>query len=247
MENLKATNPHQYDSPELDWHSSGGEKSSSRSYLREQIETTLEQDFLKGKHVLDIGSGVGQLFNWLKEKGAAGIVGVDPSVRNIETTKEKYPWAESVEATLHEYAKIAAAKFDAAFGIYVFEHILDLDEAFEDIASVLKKDGKFYLVIGDKEYNLSSDMDARGSRFVSVKVLQEFADGTVETEIHRKNEAFEPITMYDVFRPMELVRQAAKANGFDIEIEKPILGPQSKPPEERKHTMCHLFVFKKIR
>jgi 2-polyprenyl-3-methyl-5-hydroxy-6-metoxy-1,4-benzoquinol methylase len=245
MEDLRATDPHQYDSPDLDWSSSGAKSSSSRTYLREQIEEVLAPNSLKGKRVLDIGAGVGQLFNWLKDKGATEVVGIDPSKRNIEFTQKEYPWVTSVRATLQEFAAQNSEPFDAAFGIYVFEHIRNLNEAFRDVSALLKNDGTFFLIIGDKEYNLSSDMDARGSRFVSVKVLQEFDDGTVETEIHRKNEAFEPITMYDVFRPMELVREAAAANNFNILTEQPILGPQSKPPAERKHTMCHLFVFKK--
>jgi hypothetical protein len=97
-----------------------------------------------------------------------------------------------------------------------------------------------------QHYNLSSDKEARGKRFVSVKVLHEFKDGTVETEIHRKNEDFMPIVMHDIFRPMERVREAASTNGFETFAEKGILGPQSAPPEQRKFVMCHLFVFKCI-
>src|SRR5665213_289748 len=98
MENLRATDPHQYDSPELDWRSSGAEKSSSRSYFREQIDSVVEPGFLEGKRVLDIGSGVGQLFNWLKSNGASEVVGIDPSIKNIENTTKTYPWVSSAQA-----------------------------------------------------------------------------------------------------------------------------------------------------
>ncbi len=107
--------------------------------------------------VLDIGSGVGQLFNWLKNKGAIEIVGIDPSERNIRTSKEMYPWVLSIQATLHEFASHEQEKFDTAFAVLVFEHIEDLGEAFRDIHSLLKDDGEFYLIIADKDFNLIDD------------------------------------------------------------------------------------------
>ena len=61
---LKATDPNQYDASELDWTVLGDENQSSRLFFRDYLVEELED--LSGKKVLDIGSGVGQLFNTLK-------------------------------------------------------------------------------------------------------------------------------------------------------------------------------------
>ncbi len=109
-----ATDPHQYDSPELDWRIGGAENDASRVYFREALDSIVTPDILQEKRVLDIGSGTGQLFNWLRSKGVSEVVGIDPSLRNIETSTKMYPWATSLEATLEEFASKNSKKFDVA-------------------------------------------------------------------------------------------------------------------------------------
>jgi 2-polyprenyl-3-methyl-5-hydroxy-6-metoxy-1,4-benzoquinol methylase len=242
---LKATDPLQYDSPDLDWRNEGGEKSSSRTYFRRELDSVVSGDFLKGKRVLDVGSGVGQLFQWCRDNGATDVVGIDPSARNVEFSIQEFPWATSIKSTLHEFVKTKPEKFDTIFIILVLEHILDLQEVFRDTHSSLKETGEVYIIFADKDYNLSSDKNTRGKKFISVEVLQEFENGVVETKILRRNEQGVPIVMHDILRPTKQVEEAALVNGFQKVTYKPILGPRSTLPEERKLTMCHLYVFRK--
>lgn len=88
--NLRATDPNQYDSPDLNWQLSGREDASSRKYFREALDRMIKDESLAGKNILDIGCGVGQLFNWLKNKKVSRIVGFDPSQRNVETARQLY-------------------------------------------------------------------------------------------------------------------------------------------------------------
>jgi 2-polyprenyl-3-methyl-5-hydroxy-6-metoxy-1,4-benzoquinol methylase len=241
-----ATDPHQYDSPELDWRISGAEDRAFRVYSREQLDTVISPNALKGKRALDIGSGVGQLFNWLKNKGAVEIVGIDPSIRNVKTTKEKYPWVTSVQSTLHEFASKSSEKFNTAFAILVFEHIEDLGEAFRDIHSLLNDGGAFYLMIADKEYNLIRDKNIRGAKFVSFEIMRELDNGVIETKTIRDDGESGTTALYDLLRPIEQVYKAAQENGFEITHTQPVLGPYTVLPAERKYTICNLIVFKKI-
>src|SRR5581483_7259100 len=91
MDNYKllATDPLQYDSPDLDWTIDGDPNSWSRIFFRNHLKPYLEN--LSGKSVLDIGSGVGHLFPMLKEFGAKDIEGLEPSKRNVGRSNQLYP------------------------------------------------------------------------------------------------------------------------------------------------------------
>lgn len=247
MSELQATNPQQYDSPELDWSISGAEDSASRVYFREGLDSVIPSMHFLNKKVLDIGSGVGQLFNWLKDKGASTVTGFDPSERNVETSKKKYPWAMVHKSTLHEFASHTSEKFAAATAVMVFEHIQDLTEAFKDIHSLLDSQGEFFLIIGDKNYHLLTDKAIRGKMFVSVEVLQTLGGGAIETKTIRFDGMEKKTVMYDIFRPLEEVLRVAKEIGFEVFVEESLLGPFSIPIDERTHTICHLLGFKKTK
>ncbi len=97
MKAERATNPHQYDSPEINWPVLGAE--DARKYFRDVLDSIIKDDYLEGKKVIDIGSGVGHLFDWLRTRGASDVTGIDPSTKNIAISSNKYPWAISVVST----------------------------------------------------------------------------------------------------------------------------------------------------
>jgi 2-polyprenyl-3-methyl-5-hydroxy-6-metoxy-1,4-benzoquinol methylase len=245
MKVTKATNPNQYDTPELDWSIIGAENKPTRIFFREELERAVTPNFLQDKRVLDIGSGVGQLFNWLKMHGATEVVGIDPSIRNIKVSGENYPWAISIKSTLQEFALSNREKFDVAFALLVFEHIQDLDSAFRDISSLLINNGELYLIITDKDYNVINDKEIRGKTFVSAEIINEFENGSVETKTIRDSEKDGQIVMFDIFHPIDNVLQSARENGFKLLKNKPVLGPYTIPQDKRVSLICHLLVFRK--
>lgn len=219
----KATNPEQYDSPEMNWQILGAEE--ARQYFRDVLDSFVETGSLEGKKVLDIGSGTGQLFNWLKQKGALSVTGIDPATKNIAISTEKYPWATSIVSTLSDFAKNSGEKFDIAIVILAFEHIQDLGSAFREVGKLLENGGRFYLIITDKDFHSSNDKEIRSKQFVSVEVIKDLGEGTVETRTIRDLGDGKQSEMFDVLRPIAQVREAAKLAGFNLFAEKPLMSP----------------------
>ncbi len=223
----KATNPKQYDSPELNWQVLGAE--DARKYFRDELDAFIQNDFLKGKKVIDIGSGTGHLFGWLRDKGALSVTGIDPAETNIAASRAKYPWATSVVATLEEFAKSNTEKFDVAIAILVFEHIDDLPAAFRDVNKLLRNDGLFYLFVCDKDYSLSNDKELRSARTESAEIVKDLGDGAVEVKTVRNLDDGSQSVMYDIFRSLESVKSAGENSGFKLFAEKALMSPTQVP------------------
>ena len=227
---IKATNPQQYDSPDLDWRIDGGLNSPSRIFFRNHLKAHLED--LSGKNVLDIGSGVGHLFNMLFELGAKEIVGIEPSKRNVEESKKLHPNVGVHNATLEEYNP-DGKQFDIVISIMVFEHILDIKKAFGLISDFLKHGSKLYLIVGDKEFHVQSRPDLEVD-------VQKISDDVTATKTIRPNG-----TMYDIFRSLDLYIQTANESGLKL-VGNFELGPTVERPNNLDNKpSCHLLIFQK--
>lgn len=225
---LKATNPEQYDSPELDWTGVGSKDDSSRVFFRNYLVPVLED--LKGKSVLDIGSGVGQLFSTLQELGAGSIEGLEPSKRNVEHSRTLYPNIPINEGTLQSYTTDKV--FDVIICIMAFEHILDIDDAFSKVFKMLKSGGSFYLMIGDLDYHMIDHYSKSTNFMVSVDV-QVLGNNVVATKT-----IYPTAIIYDIFRPLQSVIDTGKGAGLELK-EHINMTSSDDPPS------CHLLVFKK--
>ncbi len=226
---LRATDAQQYDLPDLDWRITGDVDDSSRLFFRNFLKQDLED--LKGKRVLDIGSGVGQLFPMLKEFGASDIVGLEPSKRSVEYSQGLYPDVEIQEGTLATFHSDNI--FDVAICIMAFEHIFDIEAAFSQIATLLRGAGSFYLMIGDKDFHSQDHYSKTHNFMVSVDV-QELGNGVIATKT-----IYPTAVIYDIFRPLEAVLAASQKAGF--ELKKKIGMTLS-----RESPSCHFLIFNKI-
>lgn len=237
-ETNKATDPAQYDS--LNWAVTGAEENPSRKWFRAALDQLVPADALRGRHVVDIGCGVGQLFNWLKSRGSVEVWGFDPSPKNSALAAHTYPWAHVSQATLHEFAAGNAEHFAAATAVMVLEYVPNINDAFEEVASLLEKGAVFYLIVGDYEYFTSSDLSVRGNTVVSVEVVRPAVDGGAEVRTVRNDPGAGETSMYEIFRPIELVRAAARSAGFEVERELPMPGlpRQDGSPTVACHTLA---------
>jgi ubiquinone/menaquinone biosynthesis C-methylase UbiE len=231
-----ATNPAQYDSPELNWIVRGAEDRPSRKFFRDSLDEMVPEGSLKGKTVLDVGCGVGQLFNWLKEKGATGVYGIDPSVRNITYASEKYPWAILEVATLQKFSKNKDKKFGALFALMVFEHIQDLHQAFLEVKKLLDVGSNFYLAVYEKNYSLLIDKDRR-TRVEKVEVVKDFGAGEIEIKTTSQEKEGTNI-LFDIVRPVENVIRAAEGAGLTLVNHIVLVDAKIDPPIPANHLLC---------
>ena len=95
----------------------------------------LADEWLAGRtHVLDVGTGEGQLARRLAALGAL-VVGVDPTVAQIDEAARRGGGPC--------YVPFGDATFDAVVACLVFEHIDDVDDAIDEVARVLEPGGRF--------------------------------------------------------------------------------------------------------
>ena len=112
----------------------------------EQILPIVAAELGDRTHVLDIGTGEGQLARHLHTVGVGRVTGIDPSVNQLRTAVTR--------AGGPVYARGAAAAlpfpdgaFDGVVACLVFEHIEAVEEAIAEVARVLAPGGVFLFLL----------------------------------------------------------------------------------------------------
>lgn len=229
----KATDLRQYDLPALDWEKEGMADSPTRRFLSEYLEIHLED--LSGKSVLDVGSGTGHFSRLFLNLGAKEIHGIEPSHKNAEISRRLYPEMTVAEQALED-AK-PEKMFDVVLVVMVFEHIRDLDSAFQELSQLTKPAGSLYIIFGDKEYFTTE-------RFGYELKIEDLGNEEVATSTKRSYGI-----MYDIFRPVSHFVEAARKAGFSLKKQVDIVPTQKFIQAEPKYKqfegkpMTHLLVF----
>ncbi|MCL2159681.1 MAG: class I SAM-dependent methyltransferase [Oscillospiraceae bacterium] len=100
---------------------------------------------VSGKKVLEIGCGRGHSLQYLGERKAAELWGIDISEKQIEQTRKHLAecglFAKLICSPMEEECGIPADYFDIVYAIYAIGWTTDLDVTFSRIASYLKKGG----------------------------------------------------------------------------------------------------------
>lgn len=111
----------------------------------------LNQDFFKGKTVLDAGCGGGQLTYWALKFGARKVVGVDLSDEAIKVAKERLKEFHNVEIIKGDLENLKLHnKFDFVYSIGVIHHTVNPEKAFGNLVKALKPKGALCVwVYGD--------------------------------------------------------------------------------------------------
>jgi len=102
---------------------------------------------ISGKKILEIGCGSGQSLQYIGERKASELWGMDISEKQLEKT-EQYLAEHGLSAKLicspmEEECGIPVNYFDVVYSVYAIGWTIDLDGTFRRIASYLKKDGIF--------------------------------------------------------------------------------------------------------
>lgn len=107
-----------------------------------------------GRRVLDIGSGMGCLFQHFFESPAELLVGADASAGNLQRLKERFKDRNVQTDFIHlditgelPLDKLRAYNFDTIVCTSVLEHIKDDTAALKNMHAILKKGTKVLLIV----------------------------------------------------------------------------------------------------
>lgn len=193
-----AKDPNQYDSGAFDFEKWGSLSDPTRMFIADALQSKIGD--LRGKRVLDIGSGQGSFFRLWLDLGAREIVGIEPSKKNIEISEKHFPNISVFNGTLEQFQSIG--KFDTVMAIMVFEHLEDIEGALRKIKDLLAPTGQIYLVSMALEYTLSPD-------YYYKMETENLKDGSVIATIHRPEGV-----LRDFLRPVHVFLDAAESAGF---------------------------------
>ncbi|MCL2518461.1 MAG: class I SAM-dependent methyltransferase [Oscillospiraceae bacterium] len=102
---------------------------------------------VSGKKVLEIGCGRGHSLQYVGERKASELWGIDISEKQLELTKQYLTEcglsAKLICSPMEEECGIPEDYFDIVYSVYAIGWTTDLDGTFRRIASYLKKDGAF--------------------------------------------------------------------------------------------------------
>jgi ubiquinone/menaquinone biosynthesis C-methylase UbiE len=123
-----------------------------------------------GSHVLDLGSGPGNVAEILAQAGAA-VTGVDFSPQMVKTAQSRHPHITFTEANAEQLSFDDGA-FDAVVSNYVLHHLARPKVVFREIARVLKPGGCFAFVV----WGAPEDQSSIGAFFGAVEAHHPIAE-----------------------------------------------------------------------
>lgn len=118
---------------------------SDFSYKWPKVKKLIPKGHVK---LLDFGCGKGTILGeMLKVNPKLDMVGADVSEEALNFAKKKYPKQTFVKITEGQKLPFKSNTFDFITALDVLEHIYDTDRAFEELARVLKPNGKILISV----------------------------------------------------------------------------------------------------
>lgn len=111
-------------------------------------------DDWKGKHVLDVGCGMGRNSYWPMKWGASSVTSFDFDQRSVARAKEtlkEFPTASVLYKSVYDIDW--KNEFDVAFSIGVIHHLKDPKLAVKNMVTALKPEGKLLIWVYGYEGN----------------------------------------------------------------------------------------------
>ena len=131
----------------------------------EQILPLVAECLAGARHVLDVGTGEGQVARLVAQLGAR-VVGLDPTRAQLEVARERGGDPTYVRGGA-ERLPFADASFDAVVACLVFEHIPDHVPAIAEVGRVLAPGGRFVFLLNHPL------LQTPGSGWVIDEILEE--------------------------------------------------------------------------
>jgi 2-polyprenyl-3-methyl-5-hydroxy-6-metoxy-1,4-benzoquinol methylase len=225
-----ATDPHQYDSPEVLWTQEGSATSPNRRLFLEYLRPAIGE--MPGKRVLDVGCGLGWLSHEIAQSGGRPL-GIDPSMRCLSGARQAFPDLTFQQAALQDFQP--ETRFDAAFMIMV-DNFMDATDVFDGVRRHLHPDGQFIMVTADFEHSLSGH-----NHRLEYEVINEDA---VAIRLENKDRFG---VLCDIVHPVHAYLRSAAESGFTLYQHTTII-PRRWHPRYDTHqgkALFHLLEFTK--
>ncbi len=189
----EAVNPDLWEA-NAQWWQDGFTEGADPEY-EEQI-VPLARHWLRGRgRVLDVGCGEGQIARRVVDDGADFVVGLDPTIRQLDVAQERGGGPRYVRGVAEQFP-IADASFDAAIACLVFEHMPDHRPAINEAARVLRPGGRFVFFLNHPliqcpgsgwvvDHILEEEYWRIGPYLVEDVAMEELAPGVILPFVHR--------------------------------------------------------------
>jgi SAM-dependent methyltransferase len=202
------------------WWQEGFTDGADAEY-EEQILPLARECLTGAARVLDVGTGEGQIARLAAREGASLVVGVDPTIAQLQLAHERGGGANYARANA-DALPVPDGSFDAVVVCLVFEHIADHEPAIAEIARVLEPGGRFAFFLNHPL------LQAPNSGWIVDHILDEqyWRIGPYLVEDVSMEELAPGVVLPFVHRPLSQYVNAMAAHGLLVErMEEPM------PPE----------------
>jgi SAM-dependent methyltransferase len=126
--------------------------------------------------ILDCGCGTGGFLAYLKEKGYARALGIDPSPACVRAARQRGAHCEEADAFSQDPAH--RGRFDMIVLSHVLEHILDAERALKNLLTMLAPGGHIYIEVPDAARY--ADVDFTPYFFFTYEHLAHYGERTLK-------------------------------------------------------------------
>jgi SAM-dependent methyltransferase len=202
------------------WWQEGFTDGADAEY-EEQILPLAQECLTGATRVLDVGTGEGQIARRVARDGAAFVVGVDPTIAQLDLARERGGTVDYARANA-DALPFCDGAFDAVVVCLVFEHIARHEPAIAELARVLETGGRFVFFLNHPL------LQAPNSGWIIDHILDEqyWRIGPYLVEDVSMEELAPGVVLPFVHRPLSQYVNAMAAHGLLVErMEEPA------PPE----------------
>lgn len=139
------------------------ENDLGRIFLSEQISKNDKSSF-----ILDIGCGSGIDLESYKEIGFTNLYGIDPSINFLNEAKEILGNNINLSEGTFENIPFEDKKFDVVVSRFALHYCKDIFNAQKEVARVLKRGGKFIVVMANPTLDSIQEVDNDGNITMSL-------------------------------------------------------------------------------
>jgi SAM-dependent methyltransferase len=212
------------------WWQEGFTDGADAEY-EEQILPLARECLVGAQRVLDVGTGEGQIARLVAHDGAPLVVGVDPTIAQLQAARERGGAVHYARANA-DGLPFADETFDAVVVCLVFEHIANHEPAIAELARVLEPGGRFAFFLNHPL------LQAPNSGWIIDHILEEqyWRIGPYLVEDVSMEELAPGVVLPFVHRPLSQYVNAMAKNGLLIERMEEPMPPEgflSRAPEYR--------------